>query len=104
MARQHLIHDAAETVDIRPPVDARLRSRLLGAHVDGCADGDARRGQPLAARLRDRPRDPKIHHDCALSHEQDVLGLDIAVHHVVRMGVAERFRHIGRDEQRILEG
>src|ERR1041384_5755826 len=49
-----------------------------------------------------RPRDTEVGHDHLVPREQDVFWLDVAMHHVVAVGVAQRARHLPRDVHRFV--
>ncbi len=89
---EHLEQDAGQAVEIAPAVEIALRAGLLGAHVGRRSHGKAAVGDVdvLAARGRDGGRDAEVGHDRLALLQQDVLRLDVAVHHVVAMGVAQR--------------
>ncbi|CAA9298234.1 MAG: hypothetical protein AVDCRST_MAG11-638 [uncultured Gemmatimonadaceae bacterium] len=99
-AGEHLVADDAERVDVAPPVDLALAERLLRAHVGRGAQHHADLGEPLGARARERARrDAEVgdHGAAALAVEQDVVGLDVAVHHAARVRVGERVGDVGED-------
>src|SRR5206468_3383936 len=78
---QHLVGHAAERVEIAPPIHLPVFRPLLRTHVGGCAERDARLGEPLAARDSDRAGDPEIRYEGVAVFEQNVLRLDVAVHY-----------------------
>ena len=99
-ARQHLVHDDAEGVDVAAGVDG-LAACLLGGDVMDAAQpllgvlpaldavlelGDAEVGDLRGAVLR----------------EHDVLGLDVHVDDAPAVGVAERTGDLGGEVQRLL--
>jgi len=59
--------------------------------------------QPLPACHRDGARDPEVAHDGLPGFEQDVLRLDIPVHHAAAVRVAQRGGHFAGDPQCVLE-
>src|SRR5436190_1807403 len=94
---------ARETVDVAPPVDRPAPARLLGTHVRRRSHGDPRLREPPAPGLRDRPRDPEVRHHRLAARQQNVLRFDVAVHHVVAVGVSKGARHLARDPQGLLD-
>ena len=100
---EHLIQHARETVDVAPPVDWAAPARLLRTHVRRCPHRNPRLGEPPAPGLRNRPRDPEVRHHRFPARQQNVLRLDVAVHHVVVVGVSKGARHLARDPQGLLD-
>ncbi len=48
-------------------------------------------------------KSPKVRHHRLPARQQDVLRFDVAVHHVVAVGVTKGARHLARDPQGLLE-
>ena len=95
LARQHLVHHAAERVEIAAPVD-RSPAALLGAHVRrraGPERGLAPGGRPGRV---ERAGDAEIGDDRLAVLEQDVLGLDVPVDDAAAVGVVERAGDLAR--------
>ena len=90
LAGEHLVHHAAETVDIGPAVEPGATHRLLRTHVSHGAHRQSRLGQAVLVRRIRRQGDPEVRHHRLASEEQDVLRLDVPVHHAVGMGEVER--------------
>ena len=103
LPREHLVQHARETVDVAPPVDRPTPARLLRTHVRRRPDGDARLRQPRPRRLGDRACDPEVRHHRLAPRQQDVLRLDVPVHHVVPVGVAQRACYFPGDPQRLVK-
>src|SRR5207253_1505501 len=104
MPRQHLVQHTAQGVGIRPPVDVRFGRRLLRAHIAGRAHGESGVRQLLRACRHDRARNAEIRDDRLPAGEQDVLWLDVPVHHIVAVGVAQGARHLPGNPHGFLDG
>src|ERR1700674_5348339 len=92
---------AAERVEIAPPIHLPVFRPLLGTHVSGRAERDARLSEPLATRGRDGAGDSEVRNQGVAVLEQDVLGLDIPVYDAEAVGVAQRLRHVACNAQRL---
>jgi hypothetical protein len=90
---QHLEQNTPERVQLTAPVDSLLTSHLLWTHVGSCTNSRAYLGQLRPTRHRHGPRDPEIGNDRRASRQEDVLGLDIPMHHVVPVRMAQSGRH-----------
>ena len=96
---EHLVEDDAERVDVRLAVDV-VAERLLGRDVVGRAEHAAVGGQPV---LVERAGDAEVGDlGRALVVDQHVLGLDVAVDDVVRVGAAERAGDLDRVGDRLV--
>ncbi len=105
--REALQQHEAEGVHVAGGTDVGA-ARLLRAEVGGRAGRDAVRGQPFdpggegdpeVGQPRTGPVGPG-----AVVDEQDVRGLDVAVHDAVRVDVLERFGHVVADLGDVLRG
>ena len=97
---EHLVEHDAERVDVRLAVDV-VPERLLGRHVVGGPEHAPVGGQAL---LVERARDPEVGDlGRPLAVDQDVLGLDVAVDDVARMGAAERAGDLDRVGERLVD-
>jgi len=103
VSRQHLVQHTGEAIEIAAAIELLDAACLLRAHVPGRAHRDARPGDLLHARHADRPRDAEVAHDRMTGLEQDVLRLDIAMHHVAAVGVVQGIRHLAADAQGVVE-
>jgi hypothetical protein len=93
LAGQELIEDDSRREDIRPVVRRRPQA-LLGGHIGRRAHDRAGPGQGGQIDLRD----PKIGDlELAVLADQDVGGLDVAMHHVVAMGMLQGVEELPRD-------
>ena len=63
----------------------------------------SRLGEPVAARLLHRERDAEVRQHRLALVQQDVLRLDVAVHHALPVRVVERARHLPRDGERLVQ-
>ena len=89
---QHLVAHRTQGVDVAPGVDLALAHRLLGRHVGRRAERHPGLRHPAAAGLVHREGDAEVGHQRRPVLQQDVLRLDVAVHHAVAVGVVERGR------------
>ena len=103
MPRQHLVQHTPERVDVAAPVQRLRAATLLRAHVRRRPHRDPSLGEPLPTRGRDRPCDPEVRHARMPRREQNVLRLDVAVHNVAAVRVAQGVGHFPRDLEGILE-
>jgi hypothetical protein len=87
-AGERLVEHARQGIHVAAPVECPV-ARLLGTHVRGRA-GDRSRLRDGIGRAVDRPRDPEIRHHRVSVGEEDVLGLDVAMHDPARMGIGKR--------------
>ena len=75
-----------------------LADGLLRRHVGRRAEGDAGAGELVAAgRLAQGLGDAEVGHQGVPPGEQDVVGLDVPVHHASRMGVGQGVAHLDHD-------
>ena len=81
------------------PSTRAIAGCLLGTHVVRCAEREPGLGQPLGARGGKRSCDAEVRHDRLSAGQQDVLGLDVAVHYAVLVGIAQCGRHVPGDVQ-----
>jgi hypothetical protein len=83
-ARDALVEHAAEGVEVRARVD-EVAEEVLGRRVrEGAREGASL--ERLAPRAGEELREAEVHeHHAAVVGEEDVLGLEIAVHHVARV-------------------
>src|SRR3982751_1239061 len=75
LAREHLVSNRAERVDIAAGCDRTLTHRLLGTHVARCAEGETGLRHARAARLGHGERDSEIRDDRTAIMQKNVLGL-----------------------------
>ena len=91
-ASEHLVRHRAECIEIRAAVHRRISRRLFGRHVCRRAECDAQRCARRRAGHRgrgERFRDSEIRHECVLASEEDVLRLNVAMHHPMLVCVRE---------------
>ena len=96
----HFVEHRAKAEQVGAGIE-RLAPRLLRTHVrrraqrhTGLGDGSAGAQRLANAEVR--------HHRRAIV-EQDVLGLDVPMHHLVAVGVVQRGRHLAGDPQRLVQ-
>ncbi len=79
-------------------VRQRIRSRLLRRHVCRSSQRHALRGEVVPpCGLAHRLRHPEVRHQRMTARQHDVLGLQVPVHHPVRVGLGEGVRHVPQD-------
>ncbi len=100
---EHLVEHAAERVDVGAPVGGAVSTPLLRAHVFRSPDRDPCSRQGVPIRLRNRLCDPEIRDDCMLTTQQDVAGFDVAMKHVVRVGIRQCVGDFLRDLDRVTQ-
>ena len=90
-AGEHLVRHQPQGVEISPVIDARIGSHLLRRHVGRRAERHAGAGQPLSAGgVAHRLGDAEIHHQRVAVGEEDVLRLDVSVHHPGLVSLGQR--------------
>ena len=100
---QHLEQHAAERIDVGAPIDLLRAAGLLGAHVRRCAHGQPELGEVGMVHAADGAGDAEVgDHRLALA-QQDVLRLDVPVHHARHVGVRQCGRHVAHDRERVGE-
>src|SRR5437867_3037555 len=107
-AREHLVQDAREAVDVAGGTQLRVAARLLGTHVLRCAHGEADLGHRVPANpagfgVRARARHTEICEDRVPIGEQNVLGFDIAMDEPFAMREIEASPDFLCDTQRVLQ-
>ena len=86
-------------------IDVRVPRGLLGGHVRGRAQRHAHRGErPCSGRVGHRLRDPEVRHQRVSAGKQHVVGLHVAVHDAVAVGVGEGVTHVPQDPHRLPHG
>ncbi len=101
---QHLEQDAAQAVEVAAAVQVSVRAGLLRAHVLRGTDGDPGVGPPIGTRRPNGARDSEVGYHRLTLVQQDVLRLDVPVHHLVPVGVVEGRGHGARDSDRLVDG
>ena len=94
---EELVEQDPERIDVRPGADA-LAGELLGGRVVGSEDALARLGDPgtVAPEVGVHElRDPEVEKlGVALVGDEDVVRLDVPVHHEILVGVLDRHRDL----------
>src|SRR6266571_4962772 len=102
LAREHLVHDAGETVDVALVPEVLLAARLLRAHVlrgphrDAGVCHDFRPGGAAGA------GDTEVREQSVPVREQDVLRLHVPMDEPVAVGVVEPGAQLLGDAQRLV--
>ncbi len=98
LAREHLVEDDAQRVEIRPVIDRARALQLLGRHVVDRAHHvvGARQGVPACPGTELREAEIGDAHAARRVHEH-VLGLDVAVDHALVVRVPESRADLDRD-------
>ena len=95
---EQLVAERADRINVDAVVEVRIRRRLLGRHVGRRPERDARGGELLAsAGLAHGLRHTEVHHQRVAPRQQDVVGLDVAMHHAVLMRMRERVHHLAQN-------
>ena len=107
-AREHLVQDAREAVDVAGGTRLRVAARLLGAHVLRCAHGEADLGHRVPANpagfdVSARARHTEVCEDRVPIGKQIVLGFDIAMDEPFAMREIEASPDFLCDAQRVLQ-
>src|SRR5215203_4659497 len=89
MSGQHLIHHAAERVNVGGKTDVVVAGRLFGTHVLRCAESDSTLGEGLAFFVGADMSDAKVRQQRVTVGEKNVLRLYIAVHEPASVRVVE---------------
>ena len=103
LAREHLVAEGAKRVEIGPGVYRRVTARLLRAHVGGGAERETGGGQPLARFCAERACNAEVRHQRVPVGKQNVVRLDVAVENPFAVSVGERFSHVERDSNRLVQ-
>ena len=85
----------AQRVDVAARIDGAFAHRLFWRHVLRSAETQARLRHALAARALHSQCNPKVGDECRAIVQKNVLGLDVAMDHVLSMCVVEREVHRG---------
>ena len=100
-ARQHVVGDLREAVDVGPAIDELARQRFRGDVLQR-ADEEAGARQPLFGRLLGIARDSEIEqlHRAHRRIVHDVFGLEIAVDDAGAVRRGERVRELAHERHR----
>jgi len=103
LAREHFVDDHAERIEVRAMIDRLRLVHLLGSHVTQGAERHAGEGEchveRFAAQQLGQAEVGDLH--AALFVEEQVLGLDVAVHEALLVRVFEGVANLRHDGQRL---
>jgi len=100
-SRKHLVQHGAERVEVASAIEIPLAHRLLGTHVGRRSDSEPGLGQLLGPGRVHCPGDAGVRPDRVTVFQQDVLGLDVPVNHVLGMRGRQRFCDLAGEAERI---
>ena len=90
-AGQEFVGEDTQRVEVGAAVNLGIARRLFRRHIGRGADGDPRGGELIRpGRFAHRLGHAEIHHQRVAAREHDVVGLDVSVHHPLRVGVRQR--------------
>ena len=104
-AGQHLVTDHAKRIDVGAMIKIGLRRSLFGRHVGRRAQrgAEARAGFAIGG-IAYRLGDAEVGHHHVFAGDQDVLGLDVAVHDAGGMRVRQRIGHFRKKLGHVRKG
>ncbi len=97
LAGEQLVEDTTEGVHIAPTIQIALPAPLFGTHVLRGPHDDAVSGQRFRYRGGYGSRHPEISDDGFSVYDEDVAGLDVAMHDALLVSVVEGVRHLAGD-------
>jgi hypothetical protein len=98
LAGEHLVQNAAETVNVRARIDGPIAEQLLGTHVCGGAGPRYARHRELSDVSEiDCSRDTEVGDDRVAAGEKNVLRFDVAVDDALAMSIGQRVRRLARN-------
>ncbi len=104
LARDHLVGDAAQGVEVDALVEPWIAGGLFGRHVLWCSDRHAQvrdlRRISRDARSQQRLGDSKVRDGSRVAGEQDVVGFDVAVDDAFRVRELQRTRDVPENADR----
>ena len=98
VAREHLVCDGTDGVNVHSVIHAWLASALLRRHVRRCADDHAGcASHPGITGLSDGFRDTEISDEGVLPRQEDVFRFDVAMDDAFVVGVGEGVDDVAED-------
>jgi hypothetical protein len=102
--REHLVAQDPEGIDVGPVVDVGVGRSLFGSHVDRCADRDSGRREAVGTGgLKHRFGHAEVGDQRVPPGQQDVVGLDVAVHDSATVREGQGIGDLAQDPGGILD-
>src|SRR6185295_11397560 len=97
LAGEHVVPDDGERIEIASPVDLTLAHRLFGRHVRRRPDGDSGHGEAGFSGSRAGDAEVRNHRPSRRTVDEDVVRLDVAMHHAASVCVGQRIGDVAED-------
>jgi hypothetical protein len=103
LASKHLVEHGRQRVHVASRVEEPVAGGLFRTHVLGRAQRKACLSEAVAAGFLHGERDAEVGQHRLALEEQDVLGLDVAVHNTRPMGIVEGTGHLLGDGEGLFQ-